>query len=59
MQPVLTSIIFVVGSLSGTVDGANTAFTLTNYPVAGSVEVLIEGHIKARSKEMISLLEEL
>jgi hypothetical protein len=41
----LTSNNFVVGEvLSGTVDGANTAFTLANTPVAGSVEVLIEGH---------------
>jgi hypothetical protein len=31
-------------SISGTVDGSNTAFTLANTPVAGSVELFIEGH---------------
>lgn len=42
----LTSANFIVSEVvSGTVDGSNTAFTLANTPISGSIEILIEGHV--------------
>lgn len=42
----LSSSNFIVGEIvSGTVNGSNTAFTLANTPIAGSIEVVLEGII--------------